>query len=70
MDHCTTINFTNSSSKKNDNTFSSFKFLKCPYRRKLWIAKLKIDNLPKDKNLHFCHGHFEENCFQRDLRVS
>ena len=69
MVHCAAINCTNSSSKRSDNTFSFFKLPKDPNRRKVWIAKSKRANLPKDENLHVCHEHFEENCFQLDLRV-
>ena len=69
MVHCAAINCTNSSSKRSDNTFSFFKLPKDPNRRKVWIAKLKRANSPKDENLHVCHEHFEENCFQLDLRV-
>ena len=68
MVHCAAINCTNSSSKKSNYIFSFFKLPKDPKRRKFWIAKLKKANLPKDENV--CHEHFEENCFQRDLRVN
>ena len=68
--HCAVLNCTKSSSKKIDNTFSFFKLLKDSRRRKKLIAKLKRANLLKDKNLHVCRKHFEENCFQRDLKVS
>ena len=70
MIHCAPLNCTKSSSKKSDNSLSCFKFLKDPRRRKNLIAKLKRANLLKDKNLHVCRKHFEENCFQRDLKVS
>ena len=35
-----------------------------------YVAKLRRDNLLKDKNLHVCCKHFEETCFQIDLKVS
>ena len=35
-----------------------------------YIAKLRRANLLKDKNLHVCCKHFEEICFQVDLKVS
>ena len=70
MIHCAALNCTKSSSKKSDNSLSCFKFLKDPRRRKNLIAKLKRADLLKDKNLHVCRKHFEENCFQRDLKVS
>ena len=68
--YCAAINCTNSSSKKSDNTFSFFKLPKDSNRGKGWIATIKKSYLPKDKNLQVCHEHFQENCFQRDLRVS
>ena len=45
MVHYAAISYTNSLSKKSDNTFNFFKLLKDPSRRKVWIAKLKRDNL-------------------------
>ena len=36
--------------------------------KKAWIAKLRRENLPKD--VRVCHLHFEEHCFERDLKVS
>ena len=70
MVHSAAITYANSSSKKSDNTLSFLKLSKDPNRRKVWIAKLKRANLPKDENLHVSQEYFEENCFQRDLRVS
>ena len=68
MVHCAAIDCTNSSSKKNDENISFFKLPK-DIRKKIWIAKLKRQNLPKDENVYVCHLHFEEACFKRDLKV-
>jgi len=48
MVHCAAIDCTNSSSKKNDENISFFKLPK-DSRRKIWIVKLKRENLPKDE---------------------
>ena len=50
---------------KSDNTFSFFKLPKDPNRGKVWLAKQKRTNLPKDGNLHVCHQHFEEKISKR-----
>ena len=34
-----------------------------------WLQKLKIDNLPSEKNIRVCQLHFEDECFKRDLEV-
>ena len=34
------------------------------------MAKRKRAKFPKYENLHVCHERFQENCFQRDMRVS
>lgn len=59
MVHCAAIDCTNSSSKKKDENISFFKLPK-DSRRKIWIAKLKRENLPRDEHVH---------CFKRDLKV-
>ena len=38
-------------------------------RKKIWISKLKRKHLPKEENVFVCHHHFEDSCFQRDIRV-
>ena len=70
MAHCAAINCTDSSRKKSDNASSFFKLLKHPNRRKVGIVQLKIADLLKNMNLHASFEDFEENYFERDLRVS
>ena len=69
MVHCAAIDCTNSSSKQNDDRLSFFKLPRDPNRKKIWISKLKRKHLPKEENVFVCHHHFEDSCFQRDLRV-
>ena len=70
MVHCAAIDCTNCSSKKNDESISFFKLPKDPERKKLWISKLKRENLPKEENIYVCHFHFDSSCSKRDFRVS
>ena len=38
--------------------------------RKNWLAKMKREPpYPKDENFVLCGLHFEEKCFERDLKV-
>ena len=47
MVHCVAIDCTNSFSKKNDESISFSKLPKYPELKKLWISKVKHENLPK-----------------------
>ena len=47
-----------------------FKLPKDPERKKLWISKVKRENLPKEENMYVCHFHFDSNWIIRDFRVS
>ena len=69
MVHCAAGDYPNSSSKQNDDRLSFFKLPRDPNRKKTWISKLKRKHLPKEENVIVFHHHFEESCFQRDLRV-
>ena len=51
------IDYTNSSSEKNDESISLFKLASDPEKQKLWISKLKHEKLPKEENIHVCHFH-------------
>ena len=35
----------------------------------VWINNLKGANLPKEEPVRVCHTNFEENCFERDMKV-
>ena len=69
MVHCAAIDCTNNSSKQNGDRLSFFKFPRDPNRKKIWISKLKRKHLLKEENVFVCHHHFEDSCFQSDLRV-
>ena len=69
MVHCAAIDCSNSSSKKNDESISFYKLPKDLNLKKIWITKLKRENLPKEKNIYVCHHHFEQCYFKRDLQV-
>ena len=39
--------------------------------RQKWLQNIKREGkLPKDENFFICSSHFEESCFQRDLKVN
>ena len=39
--------------------------------RKQWLHNIRRDGqLPKDSGFYICSVHFEESCFQRNLKVS
>ena len=35
--------------------------------KKIWIQKIKRENLPNQENIRLCH--FEDSCFERYLKV-
>ena len=38
--------------------------------RKRWLHNIKREGpLPADKSFYICAEHFEESCFERDLKV-
>ena len=53
---------------------SDVTFHKIPKESQLWQKLLqniiKERKLPKDENFFICTSHFEESCFQRDLKVN
>ena len=51
-------------------SISFFKLPKEPEWKKLWISKLKRENVPKEENICMCHFHFDSSCFKRDFRGS
>ena len=57
------------------NPESEISFHKLPKRnrekvRKEWLKNIKRDGkLPKDEYFYICSKHFEDECFERDLKV-
>ena len=37
--------------------------------KKVWFANLKRDNPPIEQNIRICHLHFNDECFERDVKV-
>ena len=52
---------------------SEIRFYKIPKDNDLgqkWLNNIRREEkLPKDENFYICLIHFEESCFQRDLKV-
>ena len=66
---CAAVACKNNSSFETSNGVESF--YRLPRDSKLkrtWLANIKI-LYPKEENTRVCHLHFEETCFQRDLKT-
>ncbi|RVE41124.1 hypothetical protein evm_014224 [Chilo suppressalis] len=59
----------NSSSRKNNEGLSFFRFPKNEDLRKLWIEKIGSENIKPAVVAKICSKHFEENCINRTLDV-
>lgn len=71
MVYCSAVGCQNNSSKKKEQQ-QEISFYRLPHDvnlKKEWINNLKRANLPKEETVRVCHIHFEENCFERDLKV-
>ena len=71
---CAAVACKNNSSFKTSNgaeSLSFYRFYCLPRDSKLkrtWLANIKRLYL-KEENIRVCHLHFEETCFQRDLKT-
>ena len=66
MPNCSAIGCTNRSSDK-DGTVS---FHRLPTtRRNIWLTKIKRKGGEKLTDIRICSNHFEEECFERDLKA-
>ena len=71
MVYCSAVGCQNNSSKKKEQP-QEISFYRLPHDvnlKKEWINNLKRANVPKEETVRVCHIHFEENCFERDLKV-
>jgi len=64
-----TVDCKSNTSAKNIEKISFFRLPKDKNLQKAWLCKLKRNNLPPLDRVRLCHYHFEESCFQRDLKV-
>ena len=60
MVHCVVVDCVNNTRGGNKN----ITFYRLPE-----IQKIKRENLPMQENIRLCHLHFEDSCFERDLKV-
>lgn len=71
MVSCSAVGCNSRSKTKKNQEAESVSFFSLPKDnnlRKIWVSKIKRDDLPKDTRI--CHLHFTEDSFQRDLKVS
>ena len=60
----------NTKAKKQEEEYRSISFYRLPRDpslKKLWLNNIKRENLPQ--HVRICHRHFNEECFERDLKV-
>ena len=73
MVYCCAVGCVNDSSKQSKIENEKISFYRLPNDKKiqkLWIDKIRRPkvNLPPYRNIRICHLHFEEECFERDLK--
>ena len=66
---CAAVGCDTDSKQKNPNKLSLFGLPRDKKFKKIWIQKLKRENLPAEQNIKVCNLHFTEDCFKRDLQV-
>ena len=70
MVYCSAVDCKSNSSRRKEEIYISFYGLPRDYglKRKC-ISALKRESLRKEESIKICHLHFDENCFERDLKV-
>ena len=72
MVYCCAVDCVNDSSKQKSDyeKVSFYRFPNDKNIQKLWLDKIRRPkvNLPPYKNIRLCHLHFENDCFERDLK--
>ena len=68
MVHCAAVDCVNNTRGGNKN-ISFYRVPRDNSLKKIWIQKIKRENLPNQENIRLCHLHFEDSCFERDLKI-
>ena len=68
MVYCSAVNCKSNSNRRKKDIYISFYGLRRDRDLKRKCA-LKRATLPKEESVKVCHLHFDENCFERDLKV-
>ena len=68
MVHCVAVDCVNNTRGGNKN-ISFYRVPRDNSLKKIWIQKIKRENLPNQENIRLCHLHFEDSCFERDLKI-
>lgn len=72
MVYCSAVNCKSNSSARTKEDREGISFYRLPRDntlKKTWLNNMKRENAPKDDSIRLCHLHFEEQCFERDLKV-
>ena len=66
MVHCVAVDCVNNTRGGNKN-ISFYRLPRDNSLKKIWMQKIKRENLPNQENIRLCH--FEDSCFERDLKI-
>ena len=73
MVYCSAVDCTSNTSGgkdgKKDCSISFFRLPRDEKLKKVWLNNLKRENQPREENIRLCSLHFEEDSFERDLKV-
>jgi hypothetical protein len=68
MVNCCAVGCSSNSKAKSNKKISFYQLPRDKSLKKVWLAKIKRANLPREENIKVCNLHFEESCFERDLK--
>ena len=66
---CAAVGCSSNSSTSKELNISLYRLPRDKKLESAWIQKLKRANLPAEENIRVCNLHFEEECFERDMKV-
>lgn len=68
MPHCMVPNCTNGSRKTKGSDVSYHRLPNDPTMQKIWLARVRRDNIPKPNSCYVCSDHFTPDCFSTSLK--
>ena len=72
MVYCSPVNCKSNTNPRNKEEKFDVSFYRLPrdnHLKKAWLANLKRDNPPIEQNIRIFHLHFNDECFERYLKV-
>ena len=68
MPYCMVPGCTNCSKKTKGSEISYHRLPNDQYIRKMWLGRIRRDNLPKPNSCYVCSAHFMPDCFEGSLK--